>query len=46
MLFANLEDILEMHGRLNSAFKKLRTEGSLVGDIGLVLLEMVINDLF
>jgi hypothetical protein len=41
MLFANLEEMLEIHGRFNSSLKKLREESPLVGDIGPVLLEMV-----
>ena len=41
MLFANLEEMLEIHGRFNSSLKKLRVESSIVGDIGPVLLEMV-----
>jgi len=41
MLFANLEEMLEIHGRFNSSLKKLRKESPLVGEIGHVLLEMV-----
>lgn len=33
--------MLEIHGRFNSALKKLRMEAPLIGDIGPVLLEMV-----
>ncbi|XP_035704307.1 uncharacterized protein LOC110844861 isoform X9 [Folsomia candida] len=40
MLFANLDEMLEIHGRFNSALKKLRMEAPLIGDIGPVLLEM------
>ncbi len=41
MLFANLDEMLEIHGRFNSSLKKLRMANPLVGDISPVLLEMV-----
>ena len=41
MLFANLEDMLEVHEQFNTALKAKRKEAPLVGDIGPVLLEMV-----
>lgn len=41
MLFANLDEMLEIHGRFNSSLKKLRMESPVVGEIGHVLLDMV-----
>jgi hypothetical protein len=41
MLFANLEEMLEIHGQFNAALKRKRKEAPLIGDIGPVLLETV-----
>ncbi|CAG7831461.1 unnamed protein product [Allacma fusca] len=39
-LFANLEEMLEIHEKFNASLKAKRKENPLVGDIGPVLLEM------
>lgn len=42
ILFPNLEEILDIHDQFNCSLKKKRSENPLCGDIGPVLLEMVI----
>lgn len=40
LLFANLEEMLEIHGHFNSLMKKKKQESVIVGDIGDIMLQM------
>lgn len=46
LLFQNLEEMLDIHGRFNNAMKAKKKEDPLVGDISDILLAMVSNTLY
>lgn len=41
LVFANLEEMLDIHSRFNNSMKAKRKESPVVGDLGDLLLEMV-----
>lgn len=41
LLFGNLEEMIEVHGSINSAMKEKKQENAIVGDIGDLMLNMV-----
>lgn len=44
LLFANLEEMLDIHSQFNNSMKAKRKEGAVVGEVGDLLYSMVSHD--